>query len=60
MVNLVPYTTEGRTAWILVIVVGLYGYTHIIEIILQALQHKFEEEERGQDSVNFDDHAVIC
>lgn len=58
--DLVPITTLGRTAGVIAIIIGLFGYTHIIGIILQVVQHKFEEEERGHGRVNFKDHVVIC
>jgi len=58
--DLVPYTTPGRIAGVLAIIVGLFSYTHIIGIILQVIQHKFEEKERGRGSVNFNNHVVIC
>lgn len=58
--DLVPYTTPGRIAGVIAIVIGLFGYTHIIGIILQVIQHKFEEEERGQGSVDFQNHVAIC
>lgn len=58
--DLVPLTTAGRAAGVIAIVIGLFGYTHIIGIILQVIEHKFEEEERGRGSVNFEDHVVIC
>jgi len=58
--DLVPYTTPGRIAGVIAIIVGLFSYTHIIGIILQVIQHKFEEEERGQGSVNFKNHVIIC
>lgn len=58
--DLVPYTTAGRAAGIIAIIIGLFGYTHIIGIILQVIQHKFEEEERGRGSVEFENHVVIC
>ncbi|TYP95422.1 TrkA-N domain-containing protein [Fodinibius salinus] len=58
--DLVPYSTAGRIAGVIAIVIGLFGYTHIIGLILQFIQHKFEEEERGRGSVDFQDHIVIC
>lgn len=58
--DLVPYTLAGRTAGVIAIIIGLFGYTHIIGIILQVIQHKFEEEERGRGSVDFKNHVVIC
>jgi len=58
--DLVPYSTAGRVAGMIAIAIGLFGYTHIIAIILQVIQHKFEEEERGRGSVDFEDHVVIC
>lgn len=58
--DLVPVTSEGRTAGVVAIIIGLFGYTHIIGIILQVIQHKFEEEERGRVAVDFKDHVVIC
>lgn len=58
--DLVPYTLAGRAAGVVAIIIGLFGYTHIIGIILQVIQHKFEEEERGRGSVNFSNHVVIC
>jgi voltage-gated potassium channel len=58
--DLVPYTLMGRTAGVIAIIIGIFGYTHIIGIILQVIQHKFEKEERGRGSVDFKDHVVIC
>lgn len=58
--DLVPYTTPGRAAGVIAIIIGLFGYTHIIGIILQVIQHKFEEDERGRGSVDFENHVVIC
>jgi voltage-gated potassium channel len=58
--DIVPHTTLGRIAGVVAIAIGLFGYTHIIGIILQIIKHKFEEEERGRGSVNFEDHVVIC
>lgn len=58
--DIVPHTMAGRIAGVIAIAVGLFGYTHIIGIILQVIQHKFEEEERGRGSVGFKDHVVIC
>jgi len=58
--DIVPYTTAGRVAGVVAIIIGLFGYTHVIGIILQVIQHKFEEEERGRGSVDFSNHVVIC
>lgn len=58
--DLVPYSMGGRTAGVIAIIVGLFGYTHIIGIILQVIQHKFEKEERGRGSVDFTNHVAIC
>lgn len=58
--DLVPYTTAGRAAGVVAIIIGLFGYTHIIGIILQVIQYKFEKEERGRGSIDFENHVVIC
>lgn len=58
--DLVPYSMGGRTAGVIAIIIGLFGYTHIIGIILQVIQHKFEKEERGRGSVDFTNHVAIC
>ncbi|NGP88892.1 potassium channel family protein [Fodinibius halophilus] len=58
--DIVPYTTAGRAAGVVAIIIGLFGYTHIIGLILQVIQHKFEEEERGRGSVSCKNHVVIC
>ncbi len=58
--DIVPYTTAGRAAGVVAIIIGLFGYTHVIGIILQVIQHKFEEEERGRGSVSYSNHVVIC
>ncbi|MDR9418248.1 ion channel [Gracilimonas sp.] len=58
--DLVPVTTPGRIAGVLAIVIGIFGYTHIISVILNYLQAKFEEEERGLGEVDYKNHIVIC
>jgi voltage-gated potassium channel len=58
--DLVPLTTAGRTAGVIAIIIGLFSYTHVIGIILQVIQHKFEKEEKGRGSINFENHVVIC
>lgn len=58
--DLVPYSTAGRAAGVIAIIIGIFGYTHIIGIILQVIQHQFEKDVRGRGSVNFRDHVVIC
>lgn len=58
--DLVPYTVAGRIAGIVAIAIGLFDYTPIVGIILQVIQHRFEKEERGQGSVDFTNHMVIC
>ena len=60
-----PYKTAGHIAGVVAIAIGLFGYTHIADIILQLIQHRFEKEERGQEFVDFSDadtkilHIVI-
>lgn len=58
--DMVPDTGLGRAAGVLAIVIGLFGYTHIIGIILQFLQSKFEEQERGRGTFDYSGHVVIC
>lgn len=58
--DLVPVTTPGRIAGVIAIVIGLFGYTHVIGIILQFVQNKFDEQERGRGAVSHTNHLVIC
>ncbi|WP_138429937.1 ion channel [Fodinibius saliphilus] len=58
--DIVPYTTAGRIAGVVAIIIGLFGYTHVIGLILQFIQHKFSEEEQGRGSVKYTGHVVIC
>lgn len=58
--DLVPVTTPGRIAGVIAIVIGIFGYTHVISLILKYVQRKFEKEERGLGKVNYSGHIVIC
>lgn len=58
--DLVPTTTMGRLAGVMAILIGIFGYTHSISLILQYVEYKFEENERGRGSVDYQDHVVIC
>lgn len=58
--DLVPVTTPGRVAGVIAIVIGIFGYTHTISLILQFVTSKFEEEERGRGSVEYEGHVVIA
>ena len=57
--DIVPTTWGGRLAGVLAIVVGIYSYTHAISLILQNVQAKLEEEERGMGSVDCTEHVLI-
>ena len=57
--DLVPETTVGRIAGVIAIVIGIYGYTHAISLILQNVQAKLEEEKRGIGSVDCTSHVLV-
>jgi voltage-gated potassium channel len=58
--DIVPVTTVGRLAGVLAIVVGIYGYTHAISLILQSVQAKLDERERGTGRIEASGHVLIC
>jgi voltage-gated potassium channel len=58
--DLVPITAMGRVAGVIAILIGIFGYTHSISLILQYVEYKFSERERGRGSVNYQGHIVIC
>jgi voltage-gated potassium channel len=58
--DLVPVSGIGRLAGVLAIIIGIFGYTHTISLILQYVESKFEESERGRGAVNYQNHVVIC
>lgn len=57
--DVVPTTAAGRVAGALAIVVGIYGYTHAISLILQHVQARLEKDERGMGSVGCRGHVLI-
>lgn len=58
--DIVPQTLAGRAAGVIAIIIGLFGYTHIIGIILQVVQQELEREERGLGAVEHTGHVAIC
>lgn len=57
--DVVPSSPIGRLAGVVAIVVGIYGYTHAISLILQRVQARLEREERGLGAVDSRNHVLI-
>lgn len=58
--DIVPITPAGRIAGFVAIIVGIFGYTHTISIILQSVHNKLEKHERGKGIVKSFNHLLIC
>ena len=58
--DITPSTDLGRIAGIVAIVIGIFGYTHTISLILERVKARFVREERGLVPYKGSDHIVIC
>lgn len=58
--DITPTTDLGRIAGVGAIVIGIFGYTHTISLILEWVKARFVREERGLVPYLGSDHIVIC
>lgn len=58
--DIVPITHVGRLAGVIAIIVGIFGYTHTISLILTSVRQHLEAEERGRTDLEVQDHILIC
>ena len=58
--DVVPATLLGRFAGVIATVVGIYGYTNTISIILQRVTYSMEARQRGLEQLQLQNHVLIC
>jgi voltage-gated potassium channel len=58
--DITPSTNLGRIAGVIAIVIGIFGYTHTISLILEWVKKRFSQEENGVLPYKGKNHIVIC
>lgn len=58
--DVVPETITGRLAGVISIIIGIFGYTYTISLILQRVQLILEYRERGKGVFKGSGHVLIC
>ena len=58
--DITPSSDLGRIAGVIAIVIGIFGYTHTITLILERVKKRFYQEEKGLLPYKGKNHIVIC
>lgn len=58
--DITPSSDLGRIAGVIAIIIGIFGYTHTISLILEWVKKSFSQEEKGLLPYTGKNHIVVC